>query len=231
MKINIVSNDKRYLYVNESLLQKGCDSFICTPWSLDKCDVLILSLRDEYTHSELENIFKIVDKSVVDYGHDERFVQKNAELTAHATLTYLHNLTEDTVDGKNIFVSGYGRIGKVLSCLLKHMGANVSVFARRDAVKKEIEEAGFKCTDIDGCVNSQIIINTVPSIIFSKELTDKISKEAYLVELASKPYGFEDLDRISIASALPGKILSKGAAKAVFDTIYTTLSSMGKVNL
>ncbi len=246
MKICIVSSDKRYIKVNELLLGKGLNSTLCAQDEIPPCDVLILSVRDEFTDNELKNILSSIsdkatvlcgnakriealfDGTVIDYSANEDFLKANAYLTAEAAISYLHSLTEEAIIGKKVFIAGYGRIGRSLSKILSSTGAYVTVYARRNEIKELIKADGLLCADLEECINSQIIINTVPSVIFKKELIDRIPNEAYTVELASYPYGFENMQRVHVASGLPGKVLSNSAAKVVFDTILSILSTTGK---
>ena len=161
MKINIVSNDKRYIKVNELLLQKGYDSFICSYNQVDKCDCLLLPLRNELTEFELKEMLSSLDMStivlsgnkgrmekyfsgtVIDYSSDEGFLQKNAILTAEATISYLHSVTNESLRGKKILITGYGRIAKALSGLLYAIGSCVFVYARREEVRAQIRKDGY----------------------------------------------------------------------------------------
>ena len=246
MKINIVSRDKRYLLVKELLCQKGYEARICYSNEVDSCDVLLLSVRAELNDDELKEALSRIDKeTVVLCGNDERidrlfsgkiinyavidnFVLKNAYLTAEATVSFLHSTLNEGVAGKRIFVSGYGKIGKELARILKSLGAKVGVYARRKEVREAICKDGVIPLSLEECVSYDIIINTVPSVIYLSELIDKIPQSATIVELASHPYGFEKLDRVIFASGLPGKILSKSASFVVFDTVCDILSKMEK---
>lgn len=249
MKINIVSKDLRYTKVNELLLQRGYNSFICSIDTYTGCDCLILSVANELTDRELKellaktNINTLVlsgnkpriksyfEGEVIDYSKDEEFLQRNAILTAEGTVSYLHTLTKASLNSKRIFISGYGRIGKALCPILKALGAQIYVYARRKEVREEIISQGYISAELNYSTQCDIVINTVPTHIFSKELINNIPKDAFIVELASSPYGFEDMERVNIASALPGKILPISAAYAVFDTIDNILSKAGKDNI
>lgn len=242
MKICIVSSDKRYIKVNELLLQKGYDSFICSYENAIDCDCLLLSVRNELNEDQLTQLFKRINKKnlvlcgnskkiknyfggrIIDYGQAEDFLLENARLTAEATLPYLYELTGESVMNKKVFVAGYGRIGRFLSQMLKSMGAIVSSYARRDEVKALMAREEITFAELDDAYKNDIVINTAPAKIFSQEVTENIPKSSYIVDLASAPYGFEDMTRVHIASALPGKYLQNSASAIVFDTIEKILS-------
>ena len=247
MKINIVSFEERYKIVYNRLCESGFDVSLCTPSSVDLCDVLLLSVRRELSESELEEIFtKTDEKTVVLCGEDKRvgmlfggkiidyskyddFLQKNAHLTAEATVSFLHSLTKESLFGKRVFVSGYGRIGSELCDILKCLGAQVCANARSESKISKMEKKGILPSPLVDAVNADIIINTVPSPIFSKELIDKIPQNTVIIELASHPYGFEEMDRVTLCSGLPGKALPLSAAAVICDTVASILSETGKV--
>lgn len=243
MKICIVSSDKRYIKVNELLLQRGYDSFICSYDTVRDCDCILLSVRNELSDEQLSKLFKEVSKEtlvlcgngerigsffdgrIIDYGKDEGFVWKNARLTAEAALPWLYDVTSESVENKKVFVVGYGRIGRELSKILKSLGAKVCSYARRTEIKEQMMREGVSFANLESVCDYDIVINTVPANIFTCEVIDKIPKSTLLVELASFPYGFENMSRVHIASALPGKYLPTSASLVVFDTICKILSA------
>ena len=242
MKIDIVSTDQRYKVVCGLLCECGYDARICAPSEVGGADYLLLSVRKELSDGELKGVLsKISKETVVLCGDDERidrlfngkiivysndsdFLLKNANLTAEATVSFLHSLIKDELRGRTVFVSGYGRIGRTLCKHLSEFGSSVFVYARRNEVRAQALKDGACPLSIDECVKADIIINTVPSPIFSKDLIEQIPKETFIVELASLPYGFESMERVVLASGLPGKILPIGAARAIFDTVTKILS-------
>ena len=246
MKINIVSYEDRYKIVCNRLCKDGFDARLCIPSSVDFCDFLLLSVRRELSYCELEEIFiKINEKTVVlcgddnrigmlfsgkiiDYSNYDDFLQKNAHLTAEATVSFIHSATKEALYGKKVFVSGYGRIGSELCDILKCLGAQVYANARRDSKHSEMERKGIFPSPICDSVSTDIIINTVPFPIFSKELIETIPKNTMIVELASQPYGFETMDRVTLCSGLPGKILPLSAASVICDTVISILSETGR---
>ena len=116
------------------------------------------------------------------------------------------------------------RIAKKLCRILKALGALVYVFARRESVQEQIVADGYTCASVSFCKNCDIIINTVPAVIFTNDIISTIKSDAEIIELASAPYGFENMDRVKLASGLPGKILPLSASKIIYDTIVPYLS-------
>ena len=94
-----------------------------------------------------------------------------------------------------------------------------------------MEKEGVSYLPLDRAGECDIIVNTVPSKIFNDQIISSIPKEACLVELASSPYGFSNMERVYLASGIPGKILTVSAARAVLDTVVNILSTIGKDNI
>ena len=246
MRICIVSTDKRYMKINELLLQKGYDSFISAYNDQIECDFLILPIREELAAEELKYLLEKLDDSTIvlcgnevrvkeyfngiaiSYGKGEEFLLKNAYLTAEATISYIHGLTKSALRGKRVFVAGYGRIGRELCRILKSLGALPFAYARRAETVEIISDDGIVPSPIENCISCDIIINTVPAKIFSSELIKSIPQDVYIIELASFPYGFEDMERVSVASALPGRILENSGAEVLYDALLSIISSAGR---
>ena len=57
--------------------------------------------------------------------------------------------TDITVKGMNAFVCGYGRIGTILADILRKLGANVTVGARREEVLCELALEKFKSVKLN----------------------------------------------------------------------------------
>lgn len=246
MKINIVSSDQRYKIVCDLLCENGYDAKICAPNGVDCASCLLLPVRKELSEKELEQVFSRINKeTVVLCGEDERidrffcgkkivysqncdFLQKNASLTAEATVSFLHTITKDELKDKIVYVSGYGRIGRLLCMNLKSLGSEVFAFAKREEVRAQMLKDGICPLPLEEAYKSDIIVNTVPFPIFTDEHIGKIPKKVIMVELASSPFGFENMDRVVLASGLPGRILPKGAAKVIYDTITKILSETEK---
>lgn len=236
MNIDIVSRDKRYFYLNTLLCQGGYNSRVCQPSELDFPSVLVLSVRNELTDKELEEIFtkaspetivfsgnekrikKYFTGKVIDYSKNEDFLEKNAYLTAEAMVSVWHSEIEESPKGKSILISGYGRIGKHLARIFSSLGSKIYIFARRNEVRNEIKNDGYTPVLLEFSSNVDAIFNTAPASIFSNEIISKISSKTHIFDLASV-CGFEEKTRVIFALGLPGKILPKDAAKVIYDTI------------
>ncbi|MBQ3285534.1 MAG: hypothetical protein IJH40_07835 [Ruminococcus sp.] len=240
-----------------------CDIRICSyADAAERCDIAILSVRptadgslntpfSERKIGMSELTQRISDKpiftgfadqvrpyavgKVFDYSADESFTLKNAELTAEGAVGLLINDYEGAVCGTDILVTGYGRIGKILSAYLKAMGANVTVAARNPAVRESIGKNGLIPIDYPDVeyADYRVIINTVPVVVMGREAVDRMRGDVYLIELASVPGGF-DVNRVRerdlsivISRGLPGKTAPLAAGTIIKDTVVMLLTDYG----
>lgn len=233
MKISIISNDKRYYYLNEFLKKDGYESKICRIYDKSDADIVILPVKKEHSELELIELFSRLDKSTIvlspygkntiNYAQSEAFLKKNAYLTAEGAICLYYNEKQETLLSKKAVILGYGRIAKYLSKMLKGQGANVYAFARRDEVKSEIILDGINSVELDEIesLNPDVIFNTIPAEIYSYE--SNVTK----IELASKS-GFKYNKNVINGGGLPGKMFPKTAAKIIYEEIKPILTSKEK---
>ena len=130
-----------------------------------------------------------------------------------------------SVRGSRAAVLGYGRIGKSLAKKLVSLGADVTVFARKEAAKKEAEKI-CRAEDFSAFGGGfDYIMNTVPA----KTVDPRLIGNCYVIELASAPFGFDDRCRETLgemfvfAPGLPGKTAPRPAGYALADAVYDIL--------
>ncbi len=147
--------------------------------------------------------------------------------------------SEITLHGSQCIVLGFGRCGRVLSHMLKGIGAKLSVEARSPTDLAYIESYGYIPVPLDELSNSlgqyDFIFNTIPSLILDRKQLKKVSNNCLIIELASKPGGIDYLTakkmgiQVINAKSLPGKVAPTTAAKIIFDTIITVCKEMRKI--
>lgn len=259
--ILICGGDKRQKYMYEYMREKGLDvsTFGLFYGDLEnledirKFDVIILPVpvtRDGvYLNSKrvikLEDIFKYVSKTqivlggmydgIIDYFKCEKLQMKNALPTAEGAIQVAMENTDITINGSKCGVFGYGRIGKILSNMLKNMDADVTVFARKEKDLALAEALGYNTENIyfkSGFSDFDIIFNTVPETFLDSDALGTTKNDVILIELASKPYGidFESAEKLGrkcvLASGLPGKVAPKTAGKILYDVIMDILGGI-----
>lgn len=173
-------------------------------------------------------------KRKVDLLKDEAMTLKNAMATAEAAISILIKETDKTIFGSNVLIIGYGRIAKILSSYLRALNARVTVCARKETARTEAILAGLKTTGFDDLktrlTQSDIIINTVPSLVLGQKELSVTDKKAIIMDLASKPGGvdFKAAEILKLktihALSLPGKYSPVSAAEYIEQTILNTLT-------
>lgn len=169
---------------------------------------------------------------VSDYYEREEFAVCNAGATAEGALGIAIKNFEGTICGAKVLVCGYGRIGKALLSLLRAMGAQVTVSARKASDLAWIELTGAKAVRTDMLYKEDgfdIIFNTIPHRILTCVLLAKIATRAVVIDLASGEGGVDKYaaQRLGItnihALSLPGRYSPKTAGEIVKKTIYHIL--------
>lgn len=181
---------------------------------------------------------------VSDYYDSEVLQLRNAYLTAEAALMTAMELTDCAIRGVSVGVLGFGRIGKYLSRLLRGMGAEVTVCARREESLFEAAAEGChplllsESASMGGlaplCRSHSVLFNTVPARILSRDLLMGLEKNTLLIDLASAPFGVSDRDvreataangfRYLRAPSLPGSYAPRDAGRIIAECILEDLS-------
>ena len=183
-------------------------------------------------------------KHVIDYFESETLQIKNATPTAEGAIYLAMQNMKKTLFGSRVAVVGYGRIGRMLSCLLSKMGASVTVAARNLRQLAEASSFGNDTVRISPsyalgglgplCEEGafDVIFNTVPARLFDKEVIEMLPKDVLLIDLASVPGGvdFAAAKERGInaiwALSLPGKYAPVSAGRYIFETVIDILNEL-----
>ncbi len=176
---------------------------------------------------------------VFDYYEREEFAVANAVPTAEGAIEIALRELPVTVNGAEMLVIGYGRIGKVLAKLLASLGANVTVSARKEADFAWISANGFKSAatgELSKLLEKKhfdTVFNTVPRVVLGEEELLHIKRDTLIVDLASKPGGI-DVEAAKSRSlntvwalSLPGKCAPLTAGKIIADTVSRYIIKKG----
>lgn len=169
-----------------------------------------------------------------DYMARDELAIRNAVPTAEGAIELAISETPITIHGSRCLVLGYGKVGKILARSLYGLGANTYVQARKYADLAMIEshgchpltmnEAKTHISDFD------IIFNTIPALVLDSDILSRISKDALIIDLASRPGGvdFEAAKQLGVrviwALSLPGRVAPVTAGIIIKDTITNILS-------
>lgn len=172
------------------------------------------------------------DVKVYDFLNREEMQVCNAVPTAEGAIEIAMREYLGTINSSKCLITGYGRIGKVLAQMLKGLGADVYVSARRKESLAWIKLNGYTPIDHKSLINSgefDIIFNTVPALILDSHIMARIATGALIIDLASLPGGvdFESAKRMGIptihALSLPGKVAPKTSGEIIKNTIFNIL--------
>ncbi len=167
--------------------------------------------------------------TILDIIKREELAVLNAISTAEGAIQIAINETPKNLHGNNVLVLGFGRIGKILSKMLDGIGANVACEARKTTDLAWIKAYGYEPINLiqlkENLNRFDIIINTIPYTVLTKEMLQKVKKDALIIDLASNPGG---VDRDAIkelgikfnwALSLPGKVSPVTSAEFVKETL------------
>ena len=168
-----------------------------------------------------------------DYFNREELVVANAAATAEAAIRVAMERLDETLLGMECLVLGFGRIGKLLSHRLVGLGAKVTATARKPEDLAWIQAYGFCAEDtwkLDGKLEKfGLVFNTVPAPVLDAALLAQLKPGCLCIDLASRQgIDLAAAERLGLpnlwATALPGRMVPRTAARVIRDTIYYMLS-------
>lgn len=210
---------------------------IYAPFSTQKIEIKeifnIAKNKKIITGNITEDIKKIINinnnNEIIDILKHEELIILNAIPTAEGAIQIAMEKSLKTLHGSNCLVMGFGRIGKILSKMLKGIGANVYCEARKNADLAWINAYGLNSIELNNLNNYlekfDFIFNTIPFVILDEGNLNLVKKDCLLIDLASKPGGinFEAANKLKLqtewALALPGKVAPKTAANYIYKVI------------
>lgn len=162
----------------------------------------------------------------------------NAVPTAEGVVRVLIEELPITIHGMKCAVLGYGKVGKVLAATLSSLGADVTVFARKQSAFAEIYASSLKYKHFDALTTEinvfDAVINTVPVKVLGGAQLSKLNSECVLVEVASAPFGIdfqsakEKAFKVVKAGSLPGRVAPKTAGEIIGRSILPMVKEDSK---
>ncbi len=172
---------------------------------------------------------KYSELNILDYSRQETFLIKNAQITAEAALMLAIENMDGAMYESRCLVTGYGRIGKALSPLLRATGASVTVAARRQEDFARIRTAGMSCvrySELPAQAHTfDLVVNTADALVLGEVFIRNMRPDSLIIDLASRPGGtdFEAASRLGVkaihALGLPGKYAPVTAAGIIMETV------------
>lgn len=172
-----------------------------------------------------------------DYFLLEELAVYNAVPTAEGVVGLLTEKLPITIHSMKCAITGYGKVGKAVAKTLHGLGADITIFARKE---KDIADAfsnSYKSVYISSwdetSRNFDVLINTVPTKIIGENQLKCLNSDCLVIELASSPFGidFGVAKELAIevikASSLPGKVAPKTAGEIIGRSILPIIKARG----
>ena len=192
------------------------------------------------------NIFEDVKKlaenyniQVIDVMKSEKLAVLNTIATSEGTIELMIANTDTIIFESNVLILGFGRVAKTLANRLKGLVKSITCASRENDELAWIGVYGYekldlndfvKCQETKKCLeNYNVIINTIPSMIFDAEKLQYVNKEVLLIDLASNPGGIDKEEtkkqrlKLIHALGLPGKVAPKSSARFIKNIIYEVI--------
>ena len=235
--------DKRNLYLLSQLRQDGYNAIeFDSITNLDNPIILLLSPNSPIKYINLAKgsaIFcgkiepdlleELEDKSikVFKYFDDKKLSIRNAQLTAEGALADIILNTPDSLLFSKILIIGNGKVACAMAKMLRRNTCKPDVLARNCKLEDKIRvycNEVFSFEDDLDLKKYSAIVNTVPSLVLDSKL-NCVSKNCYILDLASKPGGVNFKLALSLGLkvhhylGIPGTITPKIAATYIKQSV------------
>ena len=247
MKFILYLKDRRLVYVQEHLSQKGYKTISFDEDKLNEIepsDIVILSPAFKWNETLVDNMpsgitifggaislafeetFKNKNINYLNIMQNEDFVLKNASLTAEGMLCDLILNTPLSMNDQKILIIGSGRVAKAVGYLFYKLDLNFD-FAMRNEKEYNLTKLFAKNCYLgeeykNHLKDYDVVINTVPAVIFNQNDVKKFKNGCYVFELASKQclegLKLQNINYV-LCPALPSKYTAKSAAKLIIELI------------
>lgn len=181
-----------------------------------------------------KNYAKEHDIACFDYMDMEEITIKNTIATAEGAIAEAVRLSPGCLHKSRCLVTGFGRCGKTLALKLKGLDANVTISDRKEAKLTLAASMGFHTralSEISADIGTyRFIFNTIPAIIFEKDLIRSLNPDVTIIDIASAPGGV-DFDfcrqqniQAKLCPGLPGIYAPEASAEILYEAIVKCLS-------
>lgn len=165
----------------------------------------------------------------MDLLQDAGYLAENAAITADCALQVAAPLMETTFADSPALIVGWGRIGKCLARMLKALGADVTVAARKESDRAMLRALGYRAaepSDLERILpRCRLIFNTAPEMVLDEKALS-FCRRCVKIDLASAP-GMAGPD-VVWARGLPGVYAPESAGKRMAETIIRRLEEERK---
>lgn len=184
-----------------------------------------LSAMDDYFHGatviggNLDFLNSCVSR--IDLLKDPFYVADNAAITAEAALGLVLSRLPCAVTESEILILGWGRIGKCLTHLLKHLNAPLTVYSRKPEDQAMLRALSYSPVTAEQLPEKlplfRCVINTAPAQILTPQQAALLKRDCFRLDLAS----VKSIpgDGVFHARGLPGKYKPESSGKLIANTI------------
>ena len=157
--------------------------------------------------------------SCTDLLKDPAYVARNAAITAHCAIRLAMQKLPVTLEDLPVLVIGWGRIGKCLAKLLKALGADVTVAARKESDQAMLSALGYRTAALpfSGRIPTVLAFNTAPA-----QVDIDLPPQCLKIDLASVK-GLPGKDVIW-ARGLPGKDTPVSSGELIAETVISIIT-------
>lgn len=179
--------------------------------------------------SKFQESASLMDISSIDLFSREEVAINNAIPTAEGAIMTAIQESDRVLFKSKALVLGFGKCGKVLSNMLKGIGADVNITYRKKSDEAYINS--INCTpisikDFDRNLSSyDFIFNTIPAQILNKEILKRIRKDTVIIDIAQAPGGidYSYARKLNLKAlycpGLPGRVAPYSAAEILKTSI------------
>ncbi len=161
--------------------------------------------------NDIETICNSKNIEVLSYLN-EQVSYRNTLLSCEGLLKILYE-KGISLSNKEILLTGYGRLTTNFANILKALNSNITIYARQ--LKDRVNAKLNNYDSIDNLSNHDlskfdIIINTIPHIMFTKTNRDYFKNTAIFIDISSSPGGYdESYENVIVELGIPGRIFPK----------------------
>lgn len=176
-----------------------------------------------------------------DFMTNDGVAIRNSIATAEGAIMKAIEAGSGNLHKSRVLVTGFGRCGKVLAEKLSRLDCKVTVAARKEADRCLAEALGLSSvsfTELPSAASQfDYIFNSVPVLLFDRDLLKQISPETVLIDIASLPGGFDSVAAKDFSLnfhhflGIPGKVAPKASGDILVDFILQTNIPRKKVSL
>lgn len=171
---------------------------------------------------------------LVEYRERDDFAIYNSVPSAEGAIQMAMAASPLCLFGSTCLVVGYGRTGTTLAHMLRGLGAQVAVVARREADLARAWAAGHRPVPAhrlaEAAAEADFVFNTVPALVITRAVLAQMARHVVVIDLASAPGGvdFAAAEELGIcaqlAPGLPGKVAPVTAGRIIADLVVRHLA-------